>query len=154
MASVPQPASSVGYDTDLHAWLLEQAARLRAGRLDRLDANCIAEELEGLAGRDRRELESRLLILYLHLLKWVHQPDYPDKKSWRRSIKEQRRQIQKMLKQSPSLKNYIDTLAADAYQDARTDAADETGLPLSVFPEQSVWTLSQVLDDSWPDPDS
>ena len=62
------------YDTDYVAWLEEQAAHLRAGRLSALDVADIAEELEGLARSDRHELANRLETLILHLLKWDHQP--------------------------------------------------------------------------------
>jgi Domain of unknown function DUF29 len=59
------------YDTDYVAWLGEQAAHLRAGRLDQLDLN-VAEQLESLLSSERRELENRLDVLILHLLKWDH----------------------------------------------------------------------------------
>ena len=44
------------YETDYVAWLEEQAAHLRAGRLAALDVENVAEELEGLARSDRHEL--------------------------------------------------------------------------------------------------
>ena len=42
-AALPPRAA---YETDLHAWAMEQAALLRAGRLDAVDAANVAEELE------------------------------------------------------------------------------------------------------------
>ena len=39
----------------------------------------------------------------------------------------------------------------DAYELARGDAADETGLPESDFPETCPWTYTQIVDmEFWP----
>jgi len=34
---------------------------------------------------------------------------------------------------------------------AREDAADETGLPISIFPETCPFTIEQITGDDWPD---
>jgi hypothetical protein len=44
------------YQTDLHAWIEEQAELLRAGHHARLDVPNLVEELERLARRERRAL--------------------------------------------------------------------------------------------------
>jgi hypothetical protein len=53
------------YDTDYVAWLEEQVAHLRAGRLSVLDVENVAEELEGLMRSQRQQLENRLEVLIL-----------------------------------------------------------------------------------------
>ena len=53
------------YDTDYVAWLEEQVAHLRAGRLDSLDVENVAEELESLMRKERRQLANRLEVLIL-----------------------------------------------------------------------------------------
>ena len=58
------------YDTDFYAWTAEQAALLRAGRLSEADVENIAEEIESMGRSERRELVSRLTVLFVHLLKW------------------------------------------------------------------------------------
>lgn len=63
------------YETDLHAWALANAALLRAGRLAETDWVHIADELENMAGKDRKELTSRLMQLLWYLLKWNYQPE-------------------------------------------------------------------------------
>lgn len=56
------------YDEDLLAWAEQQAALLRAGQLDKLDVAHLIDELDGMAGKLRRELKHRLRILLAHLL--------------------------------------------------------------------------------------
>ena len=60
------------YDRDLNLWLEEAIAKLKAGDFQNLDVENLIEELEGLAGRDRRELENRLTTLLEHLLKRIY----------------------------------------------------------------------------------
>ena len=54
------------YDRDLNLWLEEAIAKLKAGDFQNLDVENLIEELEGLAGRDRRELKRRLTTLIEH----------------------------------------------------------------------------------------
>ena len=88
------------YETDFFLWTKEQAAALRAGRLDALDRDNLAEEVESLGRKDRRELESRLTVLVMHLLKWRYQPAERGG-SWDSTIRTERREIQKLLHDSP-----------------------------------------------------
>ena len=62
------------YDTDVVAWANEQAQLLRSGRLDQLDIEHIAEEIEDVGKSEQRELASRMSILLAHLLKWQFRP--------------------------------------------------------------------------------
>jgi hypothetical protein len=62
------------YDQDFLAWTEQQAALLRAGRLDQLDLDNLAEELDAMGRGEWGELESRLELLLMHMLKWDCQP--------------------------------------------------------------------------------
>jgi len=53
-----------------------QAEALRAGRLDELDLENLAEEIADVSRREADALESHLETLVLHLLKWRHDPDH------------------------------------------------------------------------------
>ena len=57
------------YDSDFHAWIHKHIEWLKSGQFDKLDVDNLIEELESMAGRDRRELISHLIILMAHLLK-------------------------------------------------------------------------------------
>ena len=77
------------YKTDFHAWAAEQADLLRAGKFADADMEHILEELEDMSGGKRGQLENRLSILLMHLLKWIYQPGRRSR-SWRSSVMEQR----------------------------------------------------------------
>lgn len=99
---------------------------------------------------DRRALTSHLANLLLHALKWEYQPERRGK-SWRLSMRNARREIELILNDSPSLQHQLPALIDTAYPSARRDAADETGLPLSTFPERSPFPIEQLLADDWPE---
>ena len=63
------------YDHDFVAWTVHQATLLRQGKWEHLDGENLAEEIESLGKRDRRQLESRVERLMQHLLKWRYQPE-------------------------------------------------------------------------------
>jgi hypothetical protein len=134
----------VSYEEDLYAWSLEQAALLRAKRTEGLDWDHLAEEIEWMVGRDRRELKNRLRVVLLHLLKWQGQPGKRGA-SWRKSLRTQRRHIQDLLEESPSLRRHVPELIGEAYPDAAKDAADETGLPSERFPADCPYAPDDVL---------
>lgn len=139
------------YREDFHAWAMQNAQLLRQGRLAEIDIENIAEELEDMGASKERELESRLGVLLAHLLKWVYQPERRGT-SWRATIEEQRRRIERVLRKNPSLKAKLDEAFADAYGDARLIAMRETGMEKKTFPETSPFSLAQTLsEDYWPE---
>ncbi len=136
------------YEQDELEWADENAKLLRAGKLSEIDAEHIAEVLEDMSKRERRELRSRLVLLIMHLLKYHHQPDKRTT-SWEATIKEQRRQIRYLLDDYPSLQKTTATSIADWYQEALQDAVYETRLDAAIFPGRLPYTIEQLLDDKW-----
>ena len=140
------------YDRDLHAWAIEQAALLRAGRLSEVDVQHIAEEIEALGRTEKREMVSRLAVLLLYLLKWAYQPERQGE-SWRLTVEEQRRQLTRHMRDNPSLRAWQDEAMADAYGDAVLRVERETDLPRDLFPWACPYSFDQVMDDGfWPGP--
>jgi len=97
-----------------------------------------------LGERDKREVRSRLALVLMHLLKWQYQPTHRGA-SWRCTINEQRSELTLLFGDSPSLRRVAEESLGKCYDIARKRAADETGLALSFFPEDSPWTLEQAL---------
>jgi Domain of unknown function DUF29 len=72
----------------------------RTRRGERLDLENVAEELEGMARSDRREIRSRLSILLTHLLKCAAHPKKPPS-SWLGTIADQRDEIADLIEDGP-----------------------------------------------------
>ncbi|SMF71363.1 protein of unknown function DUF29 [Azospirillum oryzae] len=139
------------YDRDFYAWANEQAALLRAGKLDAADIAHIAEEIESMGRSEKRELVSRLTILLLQLLKWQFQPSRRGA-SWEASIANSRDDLVDHLEDNPSLKSRLPDAIEAAYRRARRDAAAETGLSASTFPVACPWPCERIMDvEFWPE---
>jgi hypothetical protein len=138
------------YEHDFYTWVLESARALREGRFAELDIEHIAEELEDMGASKERELENRLGTLLAHLLKWHYQPERRSH-SWRLTLKEQRRRIERLMRKNPGLKSYLGEAFENGYGDATLMAARETGLEENAFPAACPWSLEQVMDAGfWP----
>ncbi len=133
------------YNKDFYAWALHSAKLLRQGKFKEVDVEYMAEELESMGNRDKRELLSRLAILIAHLLKWRYQSDRQSN-SWKATIKEQRIQVSDLLEESPSLKYELFEKLDHAYEKAVLIAVRETGFPEKIFPESCPFTLEQCFD--------
>ena len=136
------------YDSDFYGWTQEQAALLKAGRLSELDIDNLLEEVETMGRSERRELDSRLTVLLIHLLKWQYQPIRRGR-SWQLTIKGQRINFSETLYENPSLKPQIDTILKRAYAKSIVKVSQETAIDEQVFPGSCPWTLSQILDDNY-----
>ena len=73
------------YDVDFVQWTAHMAELLRAGRLDEVDLEHVAEEIEDLGKRDRWAVRSPMMRLLLSQIKRRIQPER-ESASWRRSI--------------------------------------------------------------------
>ncbi len=141
----------VGYDQDFNLWLEQTVELLKAKQFDALDIENLVDELESMSRRDRREILSRLKVVLMHLLKWQYQPDKRSG-SWKSSIRNNREEIAQLIQESPSLKGYPAQVLAEAYLSAKLNAADETGLPLEIFPLECPYSIEEVLSEAfWPE---
>jgi hypothetical protein len=139
------------YERDFNLWVDEQIALLEASAFERLDLANLIEEIADMARSQRKAIRSDLVVLLTHLLKWQHQSRNRST-SWAGSIVEHRRRIREEIEDSPSLGGYAAEVFGRCYDAAREQAAAETGLPKTGFPETSPYTIEQVLDpDFLPD---
>ncbi len=142
------PRNVPTYEEDFVAWLEDQAQHARRGEIDALDLENIAEELEGMARSDRREIRNRLTVLLTHLLRYMAQPRRRSS-GWLGTIGEQRIRIKSVVEDSPSLRLYPTTVLAECYAAARAQGARETGLPADAFPESCPFGIDEILDVGW-----
>ena len=141
------------YDADFYAWCLATAALIREGKWHTIDTAAVAEEIESVGRSQKRELESRLHVLVMHLLKWCYQPAGRQQgHSWRSTIRTQRRELRLLLRDNPSLRPQVPAVLRENYPGARAEALDETGLAETNMPPTCPWTTEQVLaEDCWPE---
>jgi hypothetical protein len=130
------------YDRDFVAWCEDTVAKLRAHDIEGLDFDSLIEEIEGLAGRDKREVVSRLDVLLVHLLKRIYVASPYDYRGWENTIAEQRRELNTLLKQSPSLKHYFVEVFDDGWQYALKRVRKD--YPDVKFPEK--WQFSREIE--------
>jgi hypothetical protein len=136
------------YEEDFYKWTVRNAMLLRSGRASEADLAHIAEELEDMGKRERRELLHRLSILIAHLLKWKVQPDRRSR-SWELTIRVQRKDLSKLVAENPSLQPYLNESLPEAYEHAIVEAMTETMRPESDFPNTCPFTLDVVLDPEY-----
>jgi hypothetical protein len=138
----------INYEKDFYSWTQEQANLLRNGQFNSLDIPNLIEEIETMGRSEKRELESRLTVLLLHLLKWKYQ-EARRGRSWELSIIEQRLKFEETLEENPGLKSKLEEILTKAYKFAIIQASRETKISRNVFPEICPWTLDEITNESF-----
>ena len=136
------------YDEDFFEWTQHTAALLRAGRVAEVDVEHLAEEVEDMGKRDRREVDSRVTVLLTHLLKWQKQPEHRCR-SWKSTILTQRDDLGRVLQDSPSLRRRLGSELRRTFRVAVQAAQEETGVFPDRFPRECPWTPEQILDQNF-----
>jgi len=137
------------YEIDFYAWTQQQSELLVLGKWEDLDIKNLVEEIESLGKQQKQELRNRLGVLIGHILKWEYQLSFRSK-SWRVTIREQRRRIKEHLLENPSLKSYLDRAVVEAYQDGIDLVLKETPLEEKDLPIDCIYTIEQLFDVGFP----
>ena len=137
----PLTPSLTLYDRDLDLWLETAIAQLKAGDFQNLDIENLIEELEGLSGNNKREVETKLIRLIEHIFKrcYVKLPDCY--RGWEVTIINQRDELRRLLKQSPSLKRHFLQSFDDSFDTALEIVRTEYE---TTFPD--TWQFSLDID--------
>jgi hypothetical protein len=143
---VNEPANL--YEQDFFLWLEVTARLLEERRFSDIDIINLIEEIESMGRSEKHALQSNLVIVLVHLLKYKYQPERRSK-SWLASILEHRRRLRVCFEDSPSLKPYFTEVFERCYQDARRQAVVETGLPFDRFPDKPPFTPEEALDSEF-----
>jgi hypothetical protein len=152
MGKQVSPVSSVStpqlYDRDYYLWLAETARQLREGQFVEIDLESLIEEIESMGRSEKRELESRLEVIIEHLLKCLYWESERacNLRGWQNTILEQRSQLYRVLRDSPSLQNQLPELFADIYTSARRLFLRKSDLLSDLVPIEPPFTMEQVLD--------
>jgi len=132
------------YNQDFAKWVKTTVEQLKQNQWEQIDLDNLVNEVEGLTKQEQRELRNYLKLLLWHILKWHYQPQNRSR-SWEVTIEQTQEQITDILEESPSLKQYLENSFEAVYQQARSKAKKETGLPLSHFPKVPPMRLEEAL---------
>lgn len=143
------------YDRDFYQWTREQARLLREAAAARMntpfDLENLAEEIESLGKRDQRTVARSLARIIEHCLKLELSPAEDPRRGWEISVQHQRMRLERLLKQSPSLRGGLDELLPDSFLEGRLLALkgmvseiDEGELPVT-----NRYRLEDLLDPDW-----
>ena len=141
----PKPPT---YEQDFYLWTSYTASLLKERRFDELDLSSLVEEIETLGRSEKHTVQSNLIIVLLHLLKYKYQPERRTN-SWLASIAEHRDRLDIVLADSPSLKSFVNEAFTNCYEKARRRTAIETELPIATFPATSPFTPEEALDPDY-----
>ena len=140
------------FTLDLADWAERQAEALREHRLEAVDFDHLAQVVGDLAAERTRELQARLGVILTGLLRWAEQVDLRGH-SWAATIDIQRHVVERLLRESPSLRAALPSLIAAAYPEAKARAVLESALFDESFSESCPFTEEEVLARGvFPDP--
>lgn len=129
------------YEQDFVLWIDDTVKKLELREFEQLDIENLIEEIESLGRSEKRELESRLVVLISHILKRVYVNSPNDYAEWINTIEEQRTQLELLFRNSPSLKNRFEPIFPEMYQYALKRLRREYSTD---FPNE--WQFSSTLD--------
>ncbi|HZG39020.1 MAG TPA: DUF29 domain-containing protein [Nodosilinea sp.] len=139
------------YDTDFLLWIDATAALLKNRRFDNLDLDNLIEEIESLGRSDKRAVLSYLARLCEHLLKIKYWEAERQQclRGWSIEVNNFRREIHRLLKDSPSLINHLLENFQAEYHDARDNVLIASDIAPNLIPEEPFFSLDQALGKDW-----
>lgn len=139
------------YDTDYQRWLDQTVAQLQAHDFGNLDLDNLVEEIESLGKSEKRAISSYLLRLCEHFLKlryWESERELCFR-GWVLEINNFRSEVELILQDSPSLKNFLNENFLSLYRRSRTNLLKVIGQSMDLIPAEPEFTLEQALDEDW-----
>lgn len=136
------------YDRDFNLWIQKTASDLKSKDMDAIDWNNLIDEIEGMGKSERRALQSYLERLIEHLLKLKYWEAERERcqRGWKIEIIEFRSRIERILDDSPSLKNYL----AQIYPKIHNLAVARMSIVFDL-PEDASISKSFVLSEAFTD---
>lgn len=151
MLTTPKQDQAI-YNRDILLWVETTVAKLKARDFENLDIDNLIEEIESLGISQKKELLNRLTTLLEHLLKRMYVNIPYDYNGWKRTIRTQRKKLEVLLLQVPSLKSQWEIAFPQAWKIAlKTVKAEYYQVN---FPESWLFAsdLESILNDSfWQD---
>lgn len=130
------------YESDYLLWTQEIVSKLRARDFDNVDLENLIEEIEDLGRSKKDELKSRLNTLLEHLLKRIYVDMPQEFNGWQRTVREQRKRLEWLLDDNPSLKTVWNDSFDIAWRYALRDVRED--YPQYQFPD--TWQFGRDIE--------
>jgi hypothetical protein len=134
------------YEKDFYLWLQEMAIALRARDTKNMDWEGLLEAIEDMGASEKRALRSYVKRLIEHILKlqyWDSKRKY-NQSHWEKEVVNFREEIGDILKESPSLENYLTDNYQDWYKKSLKAMKKEF-----LIPDESFVSLSDILREDY-----
>jgi Domain of unknown function DUF29 len=138
------------YESDYYAWVLEQVKALREHRIEGVDWENLAEEIDDLGKSERRAVENQMIRLLEHLLELRYARTAQRRnnvRGWEITVKDARLALGDLLDENPSLRPQLNEIFQRGFRRSRLAALAATRLSDDQVPQSSRWTIEQVMDE-------
>jgi len=145
------------YDSDFHAWTVEQSAALRrlasVPAASDVDIEHVAEEIEDLGKSDVRALLSEVALVIEHLLKLEWSPASDPRALWEQDVGKHRFAARQILDDSPGLRQHLQSSLDRCFAQARRQAVRSLlrdRVEPEILPDACSYELDKhILDPDW-----
>ncbi|MGF1482101.1 MAG: DUF29 domain-containing protein [Cyanophyceae cyanobacterium] len=148
---MPDQVHQKFYDQDFLQWCERTVSLLKEHRFDELELESLIDEVDSLGKSQKQQLYNRLNILLVHLLclrYWIPKDERERcSRGWRLTVDEQQRRIKKLLKTSPSLNPYLETILEECYSESRERFLLKSGMEFDledIVPQENPFELDQL----------
>ena len=134
------------HSQDFNLWLQTIAASIRNRDFEHMDWDGLLDEIEDMGASEKRALRSYTRRLIDHILKlkyWNSEKDY-NQKHWEKEVVNFRYEIAQILKESPSLKNYLQQNYQDWYFNSVKAMQREF-----IIPDDNFVSSETIMDENY-----
>lgn len=134
------------YNSDLNLWREQTAIAIQNKDIESLDWDGLLAEIEDMGASEKRALRSYTRRLIEHILKlkyWKLEREY-NQKHWEKEVINFRYEIKQILKESPSLKNYLQQNYQDWYLNSVKAMKREFDIP-----SDSLISLETIMNEDY-----
>ena len=134
------------YHQDLNLWRQEVVNAIQNKQLENMDWDNLIDEINDMTASERRALRSYTKRLIEHILKlryWNSQKEY-NQRGWEKEVVNFREEIKSILKESPSLNNYLEQNYLEWYQKSVKAMKREFTIP-----DNNLVDLEEIMTDEY-----
>lgn len=125
------------YDRDFNLWIEQTHEDIKTGNFDAVDWKNLLEEIEDMGKSQKRSLESYLELLIAHILKlkyWEAEKER-NQAHWRTEVINFRNRINRLLKQNPSFRKYMNEVYPSIFDDTVQAWEIRFNIPAGIYIE-------------------